>query len=130
MTDLALYDLRCEYCTNPLGIGAATPRLYWKLRTPRRGARQTAYQIRAASNPTALDGDTNLVWDSGRVASAQSAHVVYGGPPARSRERVYWRVRVWDEAGNVADSDTAWWETGLLERGEWEPARWIGGTLV
>ncbi len=38
---------------------------------------------------------------------------------------MYWKVWVWDEAGQEAESTSAWWEMGLLERTDWQ-AQWIG----
>lgn len=127
---LKLYDLKCEYQINPLGLGETHPRLSWKLQSSRRGARQSAYQIRCASNPALLASNANLLWDSGHVESDQSVLVEYGGPDLRSGQRVYWDVQVWDEAGDHATGETAFWEMGLLERTAWEPAQWIGGSLV
>ena len=117
--------LTCEYRTNPLGIDVLQPRLSWQIQSDKRGARQTAYQILVAPAETGLYGGTNLLWDSGKIASDQSIHVPYGGPALDSGRRVYWKVRVWDEAGREVVSSSAWWEMGLLERSDWE-AQWIG----
>jgi hypothetical protein len=68
-------DLRCEYRSNPLGLDVTQPRLSWKLADDRRGARQTAYQVLAAANPGDLAAGRDLLWDSGRVESAESVHV-------------------------------------------------------
>ncbi len=43
--------LQCESMPEPLGIDIAHPRLSWQLRDSRRGARQTAYEVRVASSP-------------------------------------------------------------------------------
>jgi phosphohistidine phosphatase SixA len=51
-------NLRCEYRSNPLGIDVLAPRLSWVLVSDRRGARQTAYQIQAASGEA--EGVTSL----------------------------------------------------------------------
>ena len=119
--------LRCEYFENPLGIDERQPRLGWWLDADhRRGARQTAYQVLVSSAP----GGVPDLWDSGKVASDASTHVAYGGKPLRSRQRVWWRVRVWDERGRASEStERVWWEMGLLERNDWR-AQWIMGTLV
>lgn len=95
---------------------------------PRRGARQAAYQIRAAATPAGLAAG-DLLWDSGRVESDVSAYVAYGGPPLRSGQRVYWQVQIWDDLGATAASAPAWWEMGLLERGDWQ-GRWIGAPFL
>ncbi len=122
-------NLICEYRTNPLGIDVAAPRLSWQMQSDRNGARQTAYRILAASDPEPLrEGNADL-WDSGKVESDQSVHVVYAGQRLGSRQRVYWNVAVWDETGSVSQSDPAWFEMGLLKRKDWK-GKWIGAALV
>ena len=65
-------------------------------------------------------------WDSGRVVSDASLHRAYPGPAPRSRQRLWWRVRVWDEAGAAtAWSPPAAWEMGLLAASDWH-GEWIG----
>ncbi|MEO5887828.1 MAG: alpha-L-rhamnosidase, partial [Anaerolineales bacterium] len=121
---LIVSNLTCEYRINPLGIDVLQPRLSWQLESDQRGTRQTAYRIFAAASETALSGGS-VLWDSGKVASDQSIHVLYGGPALVSGQRVYWKVSVWDEAGREAESAPAWWEMGLLERTDWQ-GQWIG----
>ncbi|MET9762286.1 alpha-L-rhamnosidase [Streptomyces sp. NPDC006372] len=106
-----------EYARHPLGIDVPRPRLSW----PLSGARtQSAYQVRVATTAARLaDPD---VWDSGRVASAESALVPYAGPALEPRTRYHWQVRVWDASGTASPwSEPSWWETGLED---WS-ARWI-----
>ena len=120
---MQIVDLRCEYATNPLGIDARKPRFSWKLSSERRGAWQIAYQILVT-----LGG--RLAWDSGRVGSDQSIHVPYGGPALESKQRLEWKVRVWDENDEAtAYSETVWWEMGLLESNDWA-ASWIGSPIA
>jgi alpha-L-rhamnosidase len=117
--------LRCEYLVDPLGIDVLEPRLSWLIQSTRRGARQTAYQIHAEDKETGVQ-----VWDSGKVVSDQTTHIVYAGSTLKSRQRVGWKVRVWDEFGNPTEwSETAWWEMGLLNASDWT-ADWIEAPLV
>jgi alpha-L-rhamnosidase len=125
MYALTVSHLICEYRTNPLGIDVLRPRLSWRLQSDRRGARQTAYRILAAPSEAGLDGDAGFLWDSGKIESDQSVHVPYRGSAPAGGRRVYWKVRVWDEAGGNVESSAAWWEMGLLERADWK-AQWIG----
>ncbi len=118
-------NLLCEYRADPLGIDVITPRLSWQLRSDQRGARQIAYQLRAAGAPADLAAGRELLWDSGQIASDQSVLIPYGGPALRSGQRVYWQVRAWDETGAAsAWSAPAFWEMGLLAADDWQ-AGWI-----
>lgn len=118
-------NLTCEYRTNPLGIDVRTPRLSWQLVSERRGAAQTAYQVRAAADQADLAAGRNLRWDTGKIVSAQSLHVPYAGPALASGQRIYWQARIWDETGAAsAWSEPAWWEMGLLDAADWQ-AEWI-----
>ena len=120
---VALTYLRCEYTVDPLGIDARQPRLSWQLSADARGVVQAAYQIRVAESAEGLAA--NPIWDTGRVDSDQSIHVVYEGPTLVSGRRYYWQVRVWDGDGAVSDwSAPAFWEMGLLDPSDWQ-ASWI-----
>ena len=117
-------DLRCEGQTNPLGIDAMPPALSWKLGDTRRGAAQSAFQILAASRPEFLEEGKADVWNSGKVESAQS-HLVPFDKSIQSAQRVHWKVRYWDLAGNSSPwSAPAWFEMALLTPEDWQ-ARWI-----
>jgi alpha-L-rhamnosidase len=122
--DLHAASLRCEYLINPHGIDERRPRLSWTIESDRRGAKQTAYRLRAASSPEKLAAGEGDLWDSGRVESNQTTHIVYAGKPLRSRGVCHWQVEVWDEAGNSAKSQPALWTMGLLEKTDWA-AKWI-----
>jgi alpha-L-rhamnosidase len=118
--------LRCEFLENPLGVDVQRPRLSWQMRDSRRGAKQQAYRVLAASRPELLREGRADLWDSGRVVSDQSAHIAYGGPALASRQRVYWQVRIWDHEGKPTPySAPAFWEMGLLQPSDWK-APWIG----
>jgi len=124
---IAPAELRCEYATNPLGIDAAHPRFSWKLISNQRGQVQSAYQVLVGSNEENLKANRGDIWDSGKVNSDQSIHIVYGGKPLGSGKRYYWKVRVWNATGQAsAYSDPTWWEMGLLKPEDWS-AKWIGG---
>jgi alpha-L-rhamnosidase len=118
-------QLRCEYKQHPLGIDVTNPRLSWQVQAQQRGARQTAYQILVADDVEHLHTGQPLLWDSGKVVSAASAHITYAGLELHSRQRVWWQVRVWDENDQAsAYSTPAWWEMGLLHKDDWQAA-WI-----
>jgi alpha-L-rhamnosidase len=117
--------LRCEYATNPLGIDTARPRLSWVLESSERNQVQTAYQILVAGTPENLAADRGDLWDSGKVSTSQTLHVVYSGRPLSSGQRAYWKIRAWDGQGRDCPwSRPAWWEMALLKPDDWK-ATWI-----
>jgi alpha-L-rhamnosidase len=122
-------DLRCEYLKNPLGIDRTAPRLSWKLQAAPpagRGLKQTAFQIQVAGTEQTLLGGKADLWDSGKVNSGQSNLVAYMGKPLESRQWCWWKVRIWDQDGEVsAWSEPALWSMGLLQASDWD-AKWIG----
>ena len=116
--------LRCEYLENPLGIDIATPHLSWQSDNTEHNWRQSAYEVLVGSEESLGAGAAD-VWDSGKVDSSESVGIVYPGPALQSRQRYYWKVRVWDAAGRVSESvEQAWWEMGLLHATDWK-AKWI-----
>jgi alpha-L-rhamnosidase len=137
-------QLRCEYLTDPSGIDVVKPRLSWVIGGPNpaisnskstiqnpqldlpRGRKQVAYQVLVASTADLLKQDTGDLWDSGKVASAQSNQIEYAGKPLESRVVCQWKVRVWLNAGMASEwSQPAVWSMGLLKPTDWQ-ARWIG----
>ncbi len=126
---LKVHALRCEDLVDPVGIDQAQPKLSWQLQSERRSQRnqsQTGYQILVASHPDHLKGNRADLWDSGKVASCDSVYIQYQGKELSSGQACYWKVRVWDQDGDV----TAWskvssWSMGLLHPSDWK-ARWIG----
>jgi len=122
---MRVHQLRCEYLSNPIGVESKQPRLSWRLASEERGQRQSAYQVLVASSASELQKNVGDLWDSGKVASDQSLNVPYAGRDLRSAMRCWWKVRVWDAAGEAgAWSEPAFWEMGLLEEADWQ-ARWI-----
>lgn len=110
-------NLEAACLTNPLGIDMALPRLRWQDES---GIAQSAYEIISRAD------DGSLLWDTGKVESA-SMELMWPGIPLRSRERVSWQVRIWDEEGKAGPwSDAATIEMGLLDATDWK-ASWISG---
>ena len=79
---------------------------------------QSAYQIRVAKDQDALRDGRRLLWDSGRVSSAQSLHIAYAGDPLPWATSACWTVRTWNEA-EVA---SAWAEPQCFQLAPEQPA--------
>ena len=107
-------NLKTEYLINPIGIDIQNPHLMW---TCEGGKTQSAYRIVAVT-----DGET--VWDSGKIMS----NVMYAEYPhtLKSRQRVEWRVTLWDENDKEGETASAFFEMGLLSAEDFT-AKWITG---
>ncbi len=121
--------LRCQYESDPLGIGQLQPRLSWWSGDTRPAERQTAYHLLAASDPERLARDEGDLWDTGRVEGRESNQIGYRGKELASGASVWWKVRTFDSDGLPSPwSEPAFFEVGLLEPSDWE-GRWIGAGL-
>lgn len=124
---LRLYDLRCENLENPLAIDSANPHFSWKIDAEQNATHQTHYEIMVASDPKRLKRDDADIWSSGKVASDESVMVDYKGKTLQPRTLAYWKVRVWDNYGNVsAWSEPQRFGVGILSNEMWSESEWIG----
>ncbi len=123
---LRVYEPKCENLQNPLGIDKTVPRFSWKVRSQKNGTEQKSFQVMVASNADLLKKDQADLWDSEGIASSTSILVPYSGKPLISGIAYYWKVRVWDEAGNISPwSELAEFSIGLLKKEDWQ-ALYIG----
>lgn len=117
--------LKCESKVNPIGIDAVNPRLSWNLISDQRDQKQTAYQILVCSDKLLLSKDNGDLWDSGKKKSGKSIGIEYSGKPLKSRNIYFWKVRIWDNNGNVSSwSEPSLWEMGLLNKTDWQ-GQWM-----
>ncbi|MFG0252417.1 MAG: hypothetical protein ACF8NJ_06030 [Phycisphaerales bacterium JB038] len=118
-------ELRVEYLTEPLGLDVAQPRFSWINTPDRRGAAQSAYQIRVASDPGLLRTEAADLWDSRRVDSAAQARIRYQGRTFAAGQHAWWSVRIWNERDESSPwSAPAHFSVGLLGAANWR-AHWI-----
>lgn len=121
-----VYDLRCENLNNPLGIDKISPRFSWKIRSNNNGTEQQAFQLMVASSPLALETDNADLWNSGMIESSHSVLVPYQGEKLKPGSVAYWKVRIWDESGEVTPwSTVSEFSIGLLDDEDWY-ASYIG----
>ena len=112
-------NLKTEYLKNPLGIDIAAPRLFWNCQG---GVTQTAYQV------VCVNEDGKTMWDTGK-RPGNTMRVKYAGKDLKSRDRVVWKVRLWDENDRTEDWSETFFEIGLLSPSDWQ-AKWITGNYT
>ena len=111
-------NLRTEYMVNPLGIDIRNPYFSWNCSG---GKKQTAYEIEAVS-------EEKVIWNSGKVVSDRMNEIL--GVDAESRQRISWKVRLWDEQGVEGGwSEEACFEMGILDKKQFV-AKWINPELT
>lgn len=118
--NIKVYELKCEYGVNPLGIDCEKPRFSWKIKAQKRGEGQSAYRIQVYGK------DRECFWDSGCVKDQNTVNIVYDGRSLESRGEYRWHLSVWNQAGELAHEETAGFEMAILDEGEWK-AQWIRG---
>ena len=119
-------SIRVEFAESPIAIGTRVPRFSWEVPLTGRGRRQSAYQVLVATSEELLVPGRADLWDSGKVESPQSVNVPYAGAELRSNQDCFWKVGLWDEAGNEAGfSQVGAFGTALFEPSDWK-GQWIG----
>jgi alpha-L-rhamnosidase len=123
--DFRVAELRCEYRDNPLSVNTLNPQFSWAAISLGRGFLQSEYQIQVAADPASLEQGKKLLWDEKRK-SDMSQHIRYAGRALESGRGYYWRVRIWDSAGNASPwSEVQYFSVGLLGRSDWSGAKWL-----
>ena len=113
-----------EGFVNPIGYYEQKPRFSWQIAVQSTTQRQTAYQVQVSSSTNF--SDAAMLWDSKKTLSEQNAWVRYQGEKLQSRQKVFWRVRIWDQDQQVSNwSQTNTIEMGIVDNDEWQ-AQWIG----
>lgn len=117
-------NLRADGRVNPLGIDSHVPFFSWVLSSDEKGIAQTAWEIMLTDDNN-LESGKRLIWSSGKIIGNETFSIAYAGKPLKSFTRYFWKVRVWDQKGNVSDwSEHARFETALLSPADWKAA-WI-----
>lgn len=124
--DITVFQLKCNFKVNPLGVETANPSLSWQLKSDARNQMQTAYRILVSDTEGGLAKNEGTIWDSGKQISDKSIQVEYKGKTLKSAQKYYWKIMVWDAKGKTSDWSTiAFWQMGLLKEADWGGAAWI-----
>ena len=117
----AIFDLKCENLRNPAAIDKTIPRFSWKIESRQNGTEQEAFQILVATDKKLLEEGKADLWNSGKVESSVSILVPYHGEELHSGVAAVWKVRVWDNHGDVSQwSEPASFGIGLLNNNDWQ----------
>ncbi len=124
------YELRINSLSQPLAIQGLEPVFSWKLRAgdeQAKSLRQTGYRLLVATNPSLLNQEIGDLWDTGRVNSASTYGIRYGGKPLKSKLNCFWKLQIWDQDGVAsAWSKAEKFGTGIQSSSDYS-AMWIHG---
>jgi alpha-L-rhamnosidase len=98
---MEIVRLRCEHRADVPCVDDPAPRLSWALASDRRDTRQSAYRIVVATSADDVRAGRGTLWDSGRVASADTIDIAYGGGPLPAGAECVWAVQAWDDRREV-----------------------------
>ena len=126
------FNLRvAEGFENPLGYNLENMSFSWML-PQGENVRQSAYRIQVVSDAEHFGlSDVDLgriaVWDSGKVESGQSVKIPYSlkCKPV-SGERLYWRVKYWDNSG----AESEWSDANFFEYGNFDKDFVAGASFI
>ncbi|MDR0731601.1 MAG: glycoside hydrolase family 78 protein [Treponema sp.] len=112
-----VYDLRCEYRVDPVGVFTERPRFSWKIAADKQNVFQQSWALELA-----LDRDfKKTLWQSGFQVSRESHLVPCGGGALASSTDYFWRVKIRDRDGEESPwSKTASFSTSMLHGDEWK----------
>jgi len=89
----------------------------WQMESDKKNVIQKAYEIKLFNN------EDKLIWETGKVQSSKSINVYYDGATLESRNEYNWKVTVWNNYDEVAESEFVNFEIGL-NTSDWK-AKWI-----
>lgn len=120
-------DMRTNGVANPLLLETQYPRFSWVIGSGAKTEGQSAYRILVAGNEDDLTAGSNLLWDSGRIASSRNFDIAYSGAPLPARTRAVWCAEVWTGGQpRPYRSAAASLETGIGDPTGWD-AEWLAG---
>lgn len=100
----------------PIGIDD-TPFFSYKLEAKCSGETLKAYQI-------IVRYEQEVVWDSGYIEEDRQILIKYEGNELKPQTKYLWKVVVWNQNGEMSESDENYFETGRMKPFQWE-AKWI-----
>jgi alpha-L-rhamnosidase len=105
-------------CDKKIIVGDNRISFGWQLKSDKNNTVQSDYEL------VVLDDKKEAIWHSGKVKSSKSLNVIYEGPELGSKREYFWRVTVWSNYGEMAESDFISFEMGLIKAQDWK-AKWI-----
>lgn len=114
---MKIIKMKVNHRINPLGYWLRNPVFSWQV-VDSKGKFEKNFRLLISKD----DKFENIVYDSG-IEKRSKPIVEIKNLILEPRTRYYWKVFVWDDLGDGAESDIAWFETGKMN--ELWSAYWI-----
>ena len=111
---ITISKITVNYQERPVGI-TQIEQIGWVIASEKRNTRQASYQIQISSEASFQ----NILMDSKKVETSESAHRKAEGLLLQSSCKYYLRVRIWSEDGEESDWAESEFITSLLSNDEW-----------
>lgn len=110
---MKISNINVEYLKNPIGIDITKPRIRWNLENvDKQKAFEIIYQLNNQDEEVIHIDSDNMYYDFEKTFS--------------SRDVISFRIKVFNENNEYIESDTQYFEIGLLNKKDWL-AKWITG---
>ncbi|MDE7313169.1 MAG: glycoside hydrolase family 78 protein [Eubacterium sp.] len=111
---LKIQGIKINHLTKPKGIKGDI-RAGWEICSDRTGVSQSGYQLQISEQPDFGE----VLYDSGKMESAESANVIVKDFCWKSLTRYFLRVRIWDHYGEESAWNGTEFLSALQDAGEW-----------
>jgi len=110
-------NLKCEYCTEPVGVDIPKPYFSWEVSGGGNPVYQEEYRI-------IVENKGILYWDTEFIKSGDSYNIEYSGPGLDNLNKYIWRVFIKTNKGEILESESTFFITGLIDNTKLT-AKWI-----
>ncbi len=101
--NLPPFGLTTDFIRQPSHVKLvdSTPDFSWNV--PVSAISQSAYQILVSPSKSSLENNEGDIWNSGQIKENNNSDVKYGGKRLVSRQKYFWKVRIWDYLNRLSD---------------------------
>lgn len=122
--DWKIIKVTIDYNQSPINVSNANPDISWIISSVLNNQKQAAYQVQIAYSKKLLEQNKPDVWNSGKIKSSQSSHIIPEGKTLKSNTDYWVKVTSWNQDGKEASTFTTF-STAYFEQNSWQ-AMWIG----
>ena len=112
---IKIIKMKMNYQEHPIGI-TQVDQIGWVIESDRKNTFQDSYRIQVAMDSVF----ENVMWDTGKVESDESAHNNLDGLSLQSSQKYFVRAKIWSASGEESDWAESYFVTALRTKKEWK----------